>query len=104
MKNGSQSPAGLNTVDFPSQLEKTQKGAERTMHVGERPDHVGGRRWHSSPSGHEEHRSTEEGSPYLQHFVPWEAKFLEQQADISEIHAQEGVALWLVLHCPAYWG
>lgn len=59
MKNGSQSPAGLNTVDFPSQL---------------------------------------------QHFVLWEAKILEQQADISEIHAHEGVALWLVLHCPAYWG
>lgn len=53
--------------------------------------------------GHEGNRSTEEGSPYLQHFVPREAKFLEQQADISEIHAHKGVTLWLVLHCPAHW-
>lgn len=28
MKNGPQSPAGLNIVDFPSQLENTKGGAE----------------------------------------------------------------------------
>lgn len=59
MKNGPQSPAGLNIVDFPSQL---------------------------------------------QHFVLWEAKLLEQQADVGEVHAQKGVALKPGLCRPAHWG
>lgn len=57
MKNGPQSPAGLNVVDFPSQL---------------------------------------------QHFVSREAEFSEQQADVGEVHAQEGVALWAGLGRPAH--
>lgn len=36
MKNGSQSPVGLNIVDFLSQLKKTKGWAEGTMHTGER--------------------------------------------------------------------
>lgn len=103
MKNGPQSPAGLNVVDFPSQLEKTKGGAEGPMHTGDRMAWVGGRRQHPGPSGCEGHRA-QEASPYLQHFVSREAEFSEQQADVGEIHAQEGVALWAGLHRPAHWG
>lgn len=46
----------------------------------------------------------QEVSPYLQHFVSREAEFSEQQADVGEIHAQEGVALWAGLRRPAHWG
>lgn len=43
-------------------------------------------------------------SLYLQHFVLWEAKLLEQQADVGEVHAQKGVAWRMGLRCPAHWG
>lgn len=59
MKNGPQSPAGLNIVDFPSQP---------------------------------------------QHFGPWKAEFLEQRADVGEVHAHEGAALPMGLCSPAHCG
>lgn len=42
--------------------------------------------------------------PYLQHFVPWEAKLLEQRADVGEVQAQEGAGWRLGLRRPAHCG